>query len=156
MLDDLNRLGQTSVALVQELGRSPTAEEIADWMDLPVANVRTMRKLSQQPISLETPVGEDGDATLGDFVGDSAPNAEEDLEAAALRDRITEVLCTLQPREELILRLRFGLDDGTERTLEEVGRLFNVTRERVRQIEAIAVRKLRQRERADLLREAGS
>jgi RNA polymerase primary sigma factor len=156
VLDDLNRLGQTSVALVQELGRSPTAEEIAAWMDLPVASVRSMRRMSQQPISLETPVGEDGDATVGDFVGDSAPNAEEDMVATALRDRVTEVLCTLQPREELILRLRFGLDDGTERTLEEIGRLFNVTRERVRQIEAMAVRKLRQRDRADLLRQADS
>jgi RNA polymerase primary sigma factor len=153
VLDDLNRLGQTSAALVQELGRSPTAEEIAAWMNVPVANVRHMRKLAQQPISLETPVGEDGDSTLGDFVADQGPRVDEDLASTALRERITEVLCTLRPREELILRLRFGLDDGTERTLEEVGRLFNVTRERVRQIEATAVRKLRQRERAEILRE---
>ncbi|HVR28076.1 MAG TPA: sigma-70 family RNA polymerase sigma factor [Thermoanaerobaculia bacterium] len=154
VLDDLNRLGQTSAALVQELGRSPTAEEIAAWMDLPVSSVRSMRRMAQQPISLETPVGLDGDATLGDFVADPRSAADDDLASTALRERITEVLCTLRPREELILRLRFGLDDGTERTLEEVGRLFNVTRERVRQIEATAVRKLRQRDRADLLREA--
>jgi RNA polymerase primary sigma factor len=153
VLDDLNRMGQTSAALVQELGRSPTSEEIAAWMNVPVANVRHMRKLAQQPISLETPVGEDGDSTLGDFVADQGRPVDEDLASAALRERITEVLCTLRPREELILRLRFGLDDGTERTLEEVGRLFNVTRERVRQIEATAVRKLRQRERAEILRE---
>jgi RNA polymerase primary sigma factor len=153
VLDDLNRLGQTSAALVQELGRSPTSEEIAAWMNLPVASVRQMRRLAQQPISLETPVGDDGDATLSDFVADPATLADEELASTVLRERITEVLCTLRPREELILRLRFGLDDGTERTLEEVGRLFNVTRERIRQIEATAVRKLRQRERAELLRE---
>jgi RNA polymerase primary sigma factor len=154
VLDELNRLGQASAALVQELGRSPTHDEIADWMDVPVDAIRGLRKLALQPISLETPLGEDGDARLADLVADPAPLADDELAGATLRERIATVLRTLEPREELILRLRFGLDDGTERTLEEVGRLFDVTRERVRQIEAIAVRKLRQRERAEVLLEA--
>jgi len=153
MLETLNKLRRTTTALVQDLGREPTPEEIGQRMDLPVAKVREIQKIVQQPISLDTPIGEDGDSYLGDILPDQ--QAESPLSsflAADLRRETMEVLRTLTPREESVLRMRFGMADDGELTLEEVGRSFNVTRERVRQIESEALRKLRRSGRASRLR----
>ena len=153
MLETLNKLRRTTTALVQELGREPTPDEIGQRMDLPASKVREIQKIVQQPISLDTPIGEDGDSYLGDILPDQ--QAESPLSsflAADLRRETMEVLRTLTPREESVLRMRFGMAEDGELTLEEVGRSFNVTRERVRQIESEALRKLRRSGRASRLR----
>jgi RNA polymerase primary sigma factor len=153
MLETLNKLRRTTNALVQELGREPTAEEIGEQMDMPASKVRKIQKFAQQPISLESPIGEDGDSALGDIIEDKkAESPMDSVISAALRDQTKQVLKTLTPREERVLRLRFGVGDGDEQTLEEVGRMFNVTRERIRQIESKALRKLRHSSRAKKLR----
>ena len=144
MIETINKLIRTSRALVQELGREPTSEEIAKRMDIPVAKVRKVLKIAQEPISLETPIGEEEDSHLGDFIEDR--NIVSPAEAVInlnLKEQTEAVLKTLTPREEQVVRLRFGINDGQEQTLEEVGRQFSVTRERIRQIEAQALRKLR-------------
>jgi RNA polymerase primary sigma factor len=144
MIEIINKLIRTSRQLVQELGREPTSSEIAKRLDIPAAKVRKVRKIMQVPLSLETPIGEEGDSHLGDFIKDSAALAPD--EAAInlnLKEQTGQMLRTLTPREEKIMRMRFGLEDGSEHTLEEVGRAFAVTRERIRQIEAKALRKLR-------------
>ena len=144
MVETINKLIRVSRQLLQELGREPTPEEIAKEMNMPVDRVREILKISQEPVSLETPIGEEEDSHLGDFIQDD--NVPVPADAAAftlLREQLNEVLDTLTEREQKVLKLRFGLDDGRARTLEEVGREFNVTRERIRQIEAKALRKLR-------------
>ena len=153
MIETINKLTRTSRSLVQELGREPTAEEIGERMDLSASKVRKIMKIAQEPISLETPIGEEEDSHLGDFIEDK--NAVSPIDAvvdANLRDSTSRVLKTLTPREELVLRMRFGVGEGSEHTLEEVGRSFNVTRERIRQIESKALRKLRHPSRATRLR----
>ena len=143
MVETINKLVRVSRQLLQELGREPTPEEIAERMEIPVERVREILKISQEPVSLETPIGEEEDSHLGDFIQDD--NVPVPADAAAftlLREQLKEVLGTLTEREQKVLRLRFGLDDGRARTLEEVGKEFNVTRERIRQIEAKALRKL--------------
>ena len=153
MIETINKLIRTSRALVQELGREPTSEEIAKRMDIPVSKVRKVLKIAQEPISLETPIGEEEDSHLGDFIEDT--NSVSPIEAVIMRtlkDHTETVLKSLTPREEQVLKLRFGIGDGTEHTLEEVGRTFNVTRERIRQIEYKALRKLRHPTRAHLLK----
>lgn len=153
MTEAINKLTRTSASLVRELGREPTADEIAQEMELPVTKVRQIIKTAQYTISLENPVGEDGDAHLGDFLEDTrAASPVEAILLSDLRDKTHRVLKTLSPREEQILRMRFGVDDGAERTLEEVGRAFNVTRERIRQIESKALRRLRHPSRSRELR----
>jgi RNA polymerase primary sigma factor len=153
MIESINKLTRTSAALVQELGREPTAEEIAEKMDLPVPKVRHIIKIAQRPISLESPIGVEEDSHLGDFIEDRKVASPIDaLMLSHLREQTRQVLKTMTPREEQILRMRFGLDDGTEQTLEEVGRSFNVTRERIRQIESKALRRLRHPSRASKLR----
>jgi RNA polymerase primary sigma factor len=153
MIEIVNKLIRVSRQLVQELGREPTSQEIAKRMDIPVAKLRTVRKIMQVPISLETPIGEEGDSHLGDFIKDSAVLApDEAVINVNLKEQTGQVLHTLTPREEKIMRMRFGLEDGSEHTLEEVGRAFAVTRERIRQIEAKALRKLRQPSRSGKLR----
>ena len=145
MIENINKLTRTSRSLVQELGREPTAEEIGAHMDLPASKVRKIMKIAQAPISLETPVGEDEESHLGDFIEDkTATSPIESVISANLREQTSNVLRTLTPREELVLRMRFGVGEGSEHTLEEVGKSFNVTRERIRQIESKALRKLRQ------------
>ncbi len=154
MVETINRLIRVQRQLLQELGREPSPEEIADAMEIPVEKVREIQKVSQEPVSLETPIGEEEDSHLGDFIQDE--NVQVPAEAAAytlLREQLDEVLATLTERERQVLRLRFGLDDGRARTLEEVGREFHVTRERIRQIEAKALRKLRQPSRSRKLRD---
>jgi RNA polymerase primary sigma factor len=144
MIENINKLTRTSRSLVQELGREPTAEEIGLQMDLPASKVRKIMKIAQAPISLETPVGEEEDSHLGDFIEDkTASSPIESVIAADLRRQTGEILRSLTPREELVLRMRFGVGEGSEHTLEEVGKSFNVTRERIRQIESKALRKLR-------------
>ena len=153
MIETINKLTRTSRSLVQELGREPTAEEIGERMDLPASKVRKIMKIAQEPISLETPIGEEEDSHLGDFIEDK--NAVSPIESVIftnLRDQTRKVLKTLTPREELVLKMRFGVGDGSEHTLEEVGRSFNVTRERIRQIESKALRKLRHPSRATKLK----
>jgi len=153
MIETINKLTRTSRSLVQELGREPTAEEIGQRMDLSATKVRKIMKIAQEPISLETPIGEEEDSHLGDFIEDK--NAVSPIEAvvdANLRDSTGRVLKSLTPREELVLRMRFGVGEGSEHTLEEVGRSFSVTRERIRQIESKALRKLRHPSRASKLR----
>jgi RNA polymerase primary sigma factor len=153
MINWINKLTRTSAALVQELGREPTAEEIAQKMDLSAARVRHIIKIAQHPISLESPIGEDEDAHLGDFIEDRGGTSPVDtIMFSDLRKKTRRILKTLSPREEQILRMRFGVDDGAECTLEEVGRAFNVTRERIRQIESKALRRLRHLSRASELR----
>ena len=153
MTEAINKLTRTSAGLVRDLGREPTAEEIALKMELPVTKVRHILKTSQHTISLESPVGEDGDAHLGDFLEDRrATSPVEAIMLSDLRNKTQRILKTLSPREEQILRMRFGVDDGTEHTLEEVGRAFNVTRERIRQIESKALRRLRHPSRSSELR----
>ena len=154
MVETINKLIRVSRQLLQELGREPTPEEIAEEMDMPVERVREILKISQEPVSLETPIGEEEDSHLGDFIQDD--NVPVPADAAAftlLKESLVEVLGTLTEREQKVLRLRFGLDDGRARTLEEVGREFNVTRERIRQIEAKALRKLRHPSRSRKLKD---
>lgn len=154
MVETINRLIRTSRQLLQELGREPQPEEIAERMDLPVDRVREIMKISQDPVSLETPIGEEEDSHLGDFIQDD--HVEVPADAATytlLHEQLMEVLKTLTEREQKVLRLRFGLDDGRPRTLEEVGKEFNVTRERIRQIEAKALRKLRHPSRSKKLKD---
>ena len=154
MVETINKLIRVSRQLLQELGREPTPEEIAEEMDMSVERVREILKISQEPVSLETPIGEEEDSHLGDFIQDD--NVPVPADAAAftlLKEQLIEVLGTLTEREQKVLRLRFGLDDGRARTLEEVGKEFNVTRERIRQIEAKALRKLRHPSRSRKLRD---
>ena len=152
MIETINKLTRTSRSLVQELGREPTAEEIGERMDLDAAKVRKIMKIAQEPISLETPIGEEEDSHLGDFIEDkNAVSPMDSVVAANLTDQTARVLGSLTPREELVLRMRFGVGEGSEHTLEEVGRSFNVTRERIRQIESKALRKLRHPSRSDKL-----
>jgi RNA polymerase primary sigma factor len=153
MIETINKLTRTSRALVQELGREPQAEEIAQRMDMPVAKVRKIMKIAQEPISLETPIGEEEDSHLGDFIEDRAVVSPIDhVIVSNLKEQTNKVLRTLTPREEQVLKMRFGVGDGAEHTLEEVGRSFNVTRERIRQIESKALRKLRHPSRSKKLR----
>ncbi|MDX1996834.1 MAG: RNA polymerase sigma factor RpoD [Thermoanaerobaculia bacterium] len=153
MIETINKLTRTSRSLVQELGREPTAEEIGERMDLPASKVRKIMKIAQEPISLETPIGEEEDSHLGDFIEDkNATSPIDSVIATNLREQTRGVLKTLTPREELVLKMRFGVGDGSEHTLEEVGRSFNVTRERIRQIESKALRKLRHPSRSQKLR----
>ena len=154
MVETINKLIRVSRQLLQELGREPTPEEIAEEMNMPVERVREILKISQEPVSLETPIGEEEDSHLGDFIQDD--NVPVPADAAAyslLKEQLNEVLGTLTEREQKVLRLRFGLDDGRARTLEEVGKEFNVTRERIRQIEAKALRKLRHPSRSRKLKD---
>ncbi len=153
MIETINKLTRTSRSLVQELGREPTAAEIGARMDLPASKVRKIMKIAQEPISLETPIGEEEDSHLGDFIEDkNAASPVESVIGNNLKDSTGDVLKSLTPREELVLRMRFGVGDGSEHTLEEVGRSFNVTRERIRQIESKALRKLRHPSRASRLK----
>ena len=154
MVETINKLIRVSRQLLQELGREPTPEEIAEEMDMPVERVREILKISQEPVSLETPIGEEEDSHLGDFIQDD--NVPVPADAAAftlLKEQLEEVLGTLTEREQKVLTLRFGLEDGRARTLEEVGKEFNVTRERIRQIEAKALRKLRHPSRSRKLKD---
>jgi len=154
MVETINKVIRVSRQLLQELGHDPSAEEIADEMNMPVDKVRDILKIAQEPVSLETPIGEEEDSHLGDFIPDE--DASEPSEAASftlLKEQLMSVLGTLTPREEKVLRLRFGIEDGRTRTLEEVGKEFNVTRERIRQIEAKALRKLRHPSRSKKLRD---
>ncbi len=153
MIETINKLIRTSRQLVQELGREPSSEEIARRMDIPVAKVRKVLKIAQEPISLETPIGEEEDSHLGDFIEDrQAVSPSEAVIGVNLKEYTSQVLRTLTPREERVIKLRFGLEDGSEHTLEEVGQSFQVTRERIRQIEAKALRKLRHPSRSRKLR----
>ncbi|MDE6015595.1 MAG: RNA polymerase sigma factor RpoD [Acetatifactor sp.] len=154
MVETINKLIRVSRQLLQELGREPSPDEIAEEMNMPVERVREILKISQEPVSLETPIGEEEDSHLGDFIQDD--NVPVPADAAAftlLKEQLVEVLGTLTEREQKVLRLRFGLDDGRARTLEEVGKEFNVTRERIRQIEAKALRKLRHPSRSRKLKD---
>ena len=154
MVETINKVIRVSRQLLQELGHDPSAEEIAEEMGMPVDKVRDILKIAQEPVSLETPIGEEEDSHLADFIPDE--DASEPAEAASftlLKEQLMDVLSTLTPREEKVLRLRFGLEDGRTRTLEEVGKEFNVTRERIRQIEAKALRKLRHPSRSKKLRD---
>lgn len=154
MVETINKLIRVSRQLLQELGREPLPEEIADVMEIPVERVREIMKIAQEPVSLETPIGEEEDSHLGDFIPDEdAPAPAEAASFILLKEQLEEVLETLTPREEKVLRLRFGLDDGRTRTLEEVGQEFGVTRERIRQIEAKALRKLRHPSRSKKLKD---
>jgi RNA polymerase primary sigma factor len=154
MVETINKLIRVSRQLLQELGRDPTPEEIAKEMGMNEDKVRDIMKISQEPVSLETPIGEEEDSHLGDFIpDDDAPAPAESAAFTLLKEQLIDVLDTLTPREEKVLRLRFGLDDGRARTLEEVGREFNVTRERIRQIEAKALRKLRHPSRSKKLKD---
>ena len=153
MIESINKLTRTSRSLVPELGREPTAREIGERMDLSASKVRKIMKIAQEAISLETPIGEGEDSHLGDFIQDkSATSQVEAVLATSLKERTSKVLNSLSPREELVLRMRFGVGDGSEHTLEEVGRSFNVTRERIRQIESKALGKLRHPSRSTTLR----
>ena len=154
MVETINKVIRVSRQLLQELGHDPTPEEIAEEMSMPVDKVREILKIAQEPVSLETPIGEEEDSHLGDFIPDE--DASEPAEAASftlLKEQLVEVLSTLTPREEKVLKLRFGIEDGRTRTLEEVGKEFNVTRERIRQIEAKALRKLRHPSRSKKLKD---
>ncbi len=154
MVETINKLIRVQRQLLQELGRDPFPEEISKVMELPVDKVREIQKIAQEPVSLETPIGEEEDSHLGDFIpDDEAPAPAEAAAFTMLKEQLINVLDTLTPREEKVLRLRFGLDDGRARTLEEVGKEFNVTRERIRQIEAKALRKLRHPSRSKKLKD---
>ena len=154
MVETINKLIRVSRNLLQKLGRDPTAEEIAVEMDISVEKVREIMKIAQEPVSLETPIGEEEDSHLGDFIEDQeAPAPADAASFLLLKEQLEEVLSTLTPREMRVLRLRFGLDDGRARTLEEVGQSFGVTRERIRQIEAKALRKLRHPSRSKKLKD---
>jgi len=154
MVETINRLVRSQRQLVQDLGREPSAEEIADAMDISADRVREIMKVAQEPVSLETPIGDEGDSHLADFIEDEDAESPADVASyLLLRQQIDEVLTTMTPREQKVLELRFGLEDGRARTLEEVGQAFGVTRERIRQIEAKALRKLRHPSRARLLKD---
>jgi len=154
MVETINKLIRVSRQLLQELGREPTPEEIAEELDMSVERVREILKISQEPVSLETPIGEEEDSHLGDFIQDeNVPVPAEAAATALLKEQLNEVLDTLTEREQKVLRLRFGMNDGRARTLEEVGKEFDVTRERIRQIEAKALRKLRHPSRSRKLRD---
>ena len=154
MVETINKLIRVSRQLLQELGREPSPEEIAEELDMPVERVREILKISQEPVSLETPIGEEEDSHLGDFIrDDNVPVPAEAAAATLLKEQLDEVLDTLTEREQKVLRLRFGMNDGRARTLEEVGKEFDVTRERIRQIEAKALRKLRHPSRSRKLRD---
>jgi RNA polymerase primary sigma factor len=153
MIETINKLIRTSRQLVQEMGREPTPEEIAERMDLPLEKVRRVLKIAKEPISLETPIGEEEDSSLGDFIEDKAVvSPVEAVIKGNLSDQTARVLSTLTPREEKVLRMRFGIGEKSDHTLEEVGQDFNVTRERIRQIEAKALRKLRHPSRSKRLK----
>ena len=154
MVETINKLIRTSRHLLQQLGREPTPEEIAAEMEIPVEKVTEIQKIAQDPVSLETPIGEEDDSHLGDFIQDDDSPAPQDASSyTLLREQLEEVMKTLTPREAKVLKLRFGLEDGKSRTLEEVGKEFNVTRERIRQIEAKALRKLRHPSRSKKLKD---
>lgn len=154
MVETINRVLRTSHSMVQKLGREPTTKEIADELHIEESKVEEVLKIAQEPVSLETPIGEEEDSHLGDFIpDDDAPVPAEAASQTLLKEQLADVLKTLTPREEKVLRLRFGLEDGRPRTLEEVGKEFNVTRERIRQIEAKALRKLRHPSRSKKLRD---
>lgn len=154
MVETINKLVRVSRQLVQELGREPKPEELAAELNMSVEKVREISKISQEPVSLETPIGEEDDSHLGDFIpDDDAPAPSEAASFVLLKEQLVDVLKTLTPREEKVLKLRFGLEDGRQRTLEEVGKEFNVTRERIRQIEAKALRKLRHPSRSKKLKD---
>lgn len=154
MVETINRLVREQRILLQELGREPTLEELAERMGVSIERVREIQKIAQDPVSLETPIGEEEDSHLGDFIEeDKTPTASDSVASTMLKEQIARVLDTLTPREEKVLRLRYGIDDGRPRTLEEVGKEFNVTRERIRQIEAKALRKLRHPSRSKWLRD---
>ena len=154
MVETINRLLRTSRHLLQQNGREPTPEELAAEMDMPVERVVEIQKIAQDPVSLETPIGEENDSHLGDFIkDDDTPSPQDAASETMLREQLNDIMKTLTPREAKVLRLRFGLDDGKARTLEEVGKTFHVTRERIRQIEAKALRKLRHPSRSKKLRE---
>ena len=154
MVETINKLIRVSRQLLQEYGREPQPEEIAEVMGIPEDKVREIIKIAQEPVSLETPIGEEEDSHLGDFIPDDDAPAPADAAAfTLLKEQLMNVLSTLTPREEMVLKLRFGLEDGRARTLEEVGREFKVTRERIRQIEAKALRKLRHPSRSKKLKD---
>ncbi|MGN0644946.1 RNA polymerase sigma factor RpoD, partial [Gemmiger sp.] len=154
MVETINKVKKVSSQLLHENGHEPSAEEISERLDMPVDKVREIMRVAQEPVSLETPIGEEEDSHLGDFIPDEeAPVPAEAASQTLLKEQLAEVLKTLTPREEKVLRLRFGLEDGRPRTLEEVGKEFNVTRERIRQIEAKALRKLRHPSRSKKLRD---
>lgn len=154
MVETINKLVRVSRQLVQEYGREPTHEELAAELNMPVEKVREISKISQEPVSLETPIGEEEDSHLGDFIpDDDAPAPSDAASFVLLKEQLNDVLSTLTPREARVLKLRFGLDDGRQRTLEEVGKEFEVTRERIRQIEAKALRKLRHPSRSKKLKD---
>ena len=154
MVETINKLIRVSRQLLQELGRDPTPEEVAKEMNMPIDKVREIQKIAQEPVSLETPIGEEEDSHLGDFIpDDDSPAPSEAASFTLLKEQLMQVLGTLTSREEKVLRLRFGLDDGRARTLEEVGKEFDVTRERIRQIEAKALRKLRHPSRSKKLKD---
>ena len=154
MVETINKVKKTNSQLLHENGRDPTAEEIAEKLDMPVEKVREILRVAQEPVSLETPIGEEEDSHLGDFIPDDDAQAPVDAASMALmREQLAEVLKTLTPREARVLSLRYGLEDGNSKTLEEVGKEFNVTRERIRQIEAKALRKLRHPSRSKKLRD---
>lgn len=154
MVETINKLVRVQRSLLQDLGREPTPEEIGAEMDLPTEKVRNIINISQDPVSLETPIGEENDSHLGDFIEDGeAMDPEDNASYEMLKTELEDVLETLTDREENVLRLRFGLDDGRQRTLEDVGKVFGVTRERIRQIEAKALRKLRHPSRSKQLKD---
>ncbi len=154
MVETINKVKKVSSQLLHQNGHEPTADEIAEELDMPVDKVREIMRVAQEPVSLETPIGEEEDSHLGDFIPDEeAPAPADAASHTLLREQLIEVLDTLTPREEKVLRLRFGLEDGRSRTLEEVGKEFNVTRERIRQIEAKALRKLRHPSRSKKLKD---
>jgi RNA polymerase primary sigma factor len=144
MIETINRIMRTQKRLLQDFGREPTADELADEMQLPVERVRAVLKMAQQPVSLQSPVGDGDDASFGDFIEDKGTDSPSEVTSfSLLKDKLSDVLCSLTERERKVLELRFGLGDGYSRTLEEVGKQFRVTRERIRQIEAKALRKMR-------------
>ncbi len=154
MVETINKVKKVQSQLLHQNGHEPTPDEIADELDLPVDKVREIMRVAQEPVSLETPIGEEEDSHLGDFIpDDGAPAPDDAASHTMLREQLSDVLSTLTPREEKVLRLRFGLEDGRSRTLEEVGKEFNVTRERIRQIEAKALRKLRHPSRSRKLKD---
>ena len=154
MVETINRLLRVQRALLQDLGREPTPEELAVEMEMDIDKVREVQKIAQEPVSLETPIGEEEDSHLGDFIPDEdIPSPQDAATNTMLRDQLFETLSLLSEREQKVIRLRFGLDDGKTRTLEEVGKVFDVTRERIRQIEAKALRKLRHPKRSDKLKD---
>lgn len=154
MVENINKVKKVQSQLLHQNGHEPTPDEIADELDLPVDKVREIMRVAQEPVSLETPIGEEEDSHLGDFIpDDGAPAPADAASHTMLREQLSDVLSTLTPREEKVLRLRFGLEDGRSRTLEEVGKEFNVTRERIRQIEAKALRKLRHPSRSRKLKD---